>query len=94
MAISIPKIEAIYIQHPDASPLPPQTLLLRDWKWDPTPVPLSKANPNESTKYLGARVTFGHLEKQSFQWCKDHIRTTTSILQMKRATGQCKQKVI
>jgi hypothetical protein len=94
MAISIPKIEAIYIQHPDASPLPPQTLILRDWIWDPTPVTLSKASPNESTKYLGARVTFGHLEKRSFQWCKDHIRTTTSILQMKRATGQCKQKVI
>jgi hypothetical protein len=94
MAISIPKIEANDIQHPDAPPLPPQTLILRDWKWDPTPVTLSKANPNESTKYLGARVTFGHLEKRSFQWCKDHIRTTTSILQMKRATGQCKQKVI
>jgi hypothetical protein len=94
IAISIPKIEAIYIQHPDASPLPPQTLTLRDWKWDPTPIFLSKANPNKSTKYLGARVTFGHLEKRSFQWCKDHIRTTTSILQMKRATGQCNQKVI
>jgi hypothetical protein len=94
MAISIPKIEAIYIQHPDATLLPPQTLILRDWKWDPTPVTLSKASPNESTKYLGARVTFGHLEKRSFQWCKDHIRTTTSILKMKRATGQCKQKVI
>jgi hypothetical protein len=36
MAISIPKIEAIYIQHPDATPLPPQILILRDWNWDPT----------------------------------------------------------
>jgi hypothetical protein len=94
MAISIPKIEAIYIQHPDAPPLPPQVLTLRDWKWDPTPVTMTRTSPDESTRYLGARVSFGHREKQSYQWCKDHIRTTIAVLKMRRATGQCKQKMI
>ena len=94
MAISIPKIEVICIQHPDATTLPPQALILRDWKWDPTPVPVTRADPDASINYLGARVTFGQKERQSFQWCMEHIRTTTSVLQMLRATGQCSQKVI
>jgi hypothetical protein len=50
MAISIPKIEAIFIQHPNATPLPPQTIILRDWNWDPTPLTLKvdhSAKPGE-----------------------------------------------
>lgn len=94
MAISIPKIETICIQHPDAPPILSQILTIRDWKWEPTAIPIARMSPNDSTKYLGARVTFGHQEKQSYQWCRDHIRTTTAILQMRRATGQCRQKVI
>jgi hypothetical protein len=67
MAISIPKIEAIFIQHPNAPHIPTQTLILRDWNWDPTPLTLIRTDPNHSTRYLGARITFGHQEKQSFQ---------------------------
>jgi hypothetical protein len=94
MAISIPKIEILCIQHPQAPQPPHETLTLHDWSWTPTPIPIKLADPSDSTRYLGAQVTFGDPERQSFKWCKDHLRTTAAILQIKRATGQCRQKVI
>ena len=94
MAIAFPKVEAICIKHPLHKHRPPPSLILRDWQWRAIPVPIIIPKPAHHSRYLGSKVAFGPLDKISHRWCVAHLQGSLEVLQTRRATQDCRRKVI
>ena len=94
MAIAFHKVETICIQHPKSKNKPPSHLTLHTWDWDVENVPIRKAKLRDSTRYLGAKVAFGHRDRTSYKFCLSHLRSSLEALHVRRATQECRRKVI
>ena len=94
MAIAFPKVEAVCIQHPHHINEPPTTLTLRSVEWSPVPVPIDIPKSTRHTRYLGAKVAYGPADRTSHKWCVAHLRGSLEVLHTRRASTECRRKVI
>jgi exonuclease III len=94
LEIAATKILAVLINSDadtDTEGVPPQ-LIVRDWHWNPMEVPFDDAR--SSMKYLGVDIATTEKDEDSFTWCHNAVTRQLRHLTSRRATSECKLKLI
>ena len=94
LEIAATKILAVLINADaanDSGHDPPQ-LIVRDWSWAPMEVPFNDAL--SSMKYLGVDIATTDNDIDSFVWCQNAVTRQLRHLTSRRATSECKLKLI